>query len=358
MQAPRILVIQNKRIGDVLISSVIATNIKKVYPNAHVTYFVYDYCAGVLEGNPHIDRIWTVNAKSLKQIGNLWKVAQTVRRQQYDIIFDPYAKFQSRFICIRSKAKIRIGLKRPGKNYRLPYYTIEQEFMISTQAACGSAILDRVNMVADHFDLEEAETAPRLYLSQEEIDDLKAIDGPRPVIMMGVLGSALDKSLPLDYIVELIDRVMDHLPATVLFNYAPHQKEEAYGIYERCKYRDRIRMDLYADSIRGFVRLMSQCDLLIANEGGSVHIAKALDKPTFTIFSPYIDKQHWASFEDGKKHHSVHLREKRPELFEDYSLKERRAIKKDPTAMYRAFEPALILEDLIPYLENLKVDRL
>ena len=71
MQAPRILVIQNKRIGDVLISSVIAANIKKVYPGAHITYFVYDYCAGVLEGNPNIDHIWTVNAKKLKKATDL-----------------------------------------------------------------------------------------------------------------------------------------------------------------------------------------------------------------------------------------------------------------------------------------------
>jgi ADP-heptose:LPS heptosyltransferase len=54
---------------------------------------------------------------------------------------------------------------------------------------------------------------------------------------------------------------------------------------------------------------MDKCDVLVANEGGTVHIAKALNKPTFTIFSPYVNKDHWASFEDGKFHHSVHLLE-------------------------------------------------
>jgi len=38
----KILVIQNKRIGDVLIASLIATNIKKIYPNSRVDYLVYD----------------------------------------------------------------------------------------------------------------------------------------------------------------------------------------------------------------------------------------------------------------------------------------------------------------------------
>ena len=64
MELKQILVIQNKRIGDVLISSVIANNIKKVFPNSHVTYFVYDYTVGVLENNPNIDRIISVQERS------------------------------------------------------------------------------------------------------------------------------------------------------------------------------------------------------------------------------------------------------------------------------------------------------
>ena len=63
MELKQILVIQNKRIGDVLISSVIANNIKKVFPKSHVTYFVYDYTVGVLENNPNIDRVISVQEK-------------------------------------------------------------------------------------------------------------------------------------------------------------------------------------------------------------------------------------------------------------------------------------------------------
>ncbi len=67
MELKQILVIQNKRIGDVLISSVIANNIKKVFPKSHVTYFVYDYTVGVLENNPNIDRVISVQEKVLKK---------------------------------------------------------------------------------------------------------------------------------------------------------------------------------------------------------------------------------------------------------------------------------------------------
>ncbi len=83
-------------------------------------------------------------------------------------------------------------------------------------------------------------------------------------------------------------------------------------------------------SIRDFIKLMSQCNALAANEGGTVHIAKALNKPTFTIFSPYVNKSHWASFEDGKFHHSIHLLDIKPDLYANFTYEERKKIEENP----------------------------
>jgi len=119
-----------------------------------------------------------------------------------------------------------------------------------------------------------------------------------------------------------------------------------------CKQKDAIHLDIYEDSIRGFIQLMNQCDMLVSNEGGSVHITKALDKPTFTIYSPYIEKSHWNSFEDGLKHESIHLKEEKPELFEGYTREERKAIEKDPQRLYKELKPELILTKLKSFLDH------
>ncbi len=96
---------------------------------------------------------------------------------------------------------------------------------------------------------------------------------------------------------------------------------------------------------------MNQCQLLIANEGGIVHIAKALDKPTFTIFSPYVIKSHWASFEDGQLHTSVHLLDQNPDLFST-SREDRKKIEENPSFFYEQLTPELILEKLSPFLKH------
>ncbi len=51
----KILVIQQKVIGDVLISSIICNNLKTEYPDAQIDYIIYDYTFGVVENNPNIN---------------------------------------------------------------------------------------------------------------------------------------------------------------------------------------------------------------------------------------------------------------------------------------------------------------
>ena len=352
MQPKKILVIQNKRIGDVLISSVIANNIKSVFPNSHVTYFVYDYTAGVLVNNPNIDQIIHVKEKKLKKIPNLMKTLKKVRKAKYDIIFDPYSKFQSRMMCISSRAPYRIGFKRAHKKLKLPFYTHPINLLEKRSKNCGKAIEDRINLVNSVFPLEKPDYEPKIFLSPDEqrYDVLKDVE--HPVIMLGVLGSTPQKSMPYEYVAELINYITDNYNVTLLFNYAPHQKDEAYKIYHLCRGKEQINLDIYEDSIRGFIKLMNQCDMLVANEGGSVHITKALYKPTFTIYSPYVNKEHWSSFEDGRTHDSIHLLEEKPDLFDSFTLEERRKIEENPAELYAKLTPEMILGKMKPFLEH------
>ena len=91
---------------------------------------------------------------------------------------------------------------------------------------------------------------------------------------------------------------------------------------------------------------------MVANEGGSVHIAKALQKPTFTIYSPYIDKDAWNSFEDGIFHESIHLLEEKPNLYQTFSREETKLIEKNPDLLYQQLTPKLILTKLKPFLKH------
>lgn len=334
-----------------LISSVIANNIKKVFPKSEVTYFVYEYTVGVLENNPNIDRIIAVKEKELKKYHKLLQTISRIRKENYDIIFDPYSKLQSRLICLFSSAEYRIGLKRAHKELKFPFYTHPISFLENRSKNCGKAIEDRINMISSVFGLKEPAYAPKIYLTEEEKQYNRIESLQKPVIMLGILGSTPQKSMPYEYMVKIIDFITKSYQGTVLFNYMPNQREEALKVYEMCQNKGQINLDIYEDSIRGFIKLMNKCDLLVSNEGGSVHITKALNKPTFTIYSPYVNKEHWCSFEDGDHHDSIHLLDEKPDLFSSFTLEERRTIEEDPNTLYKELTPEMILLKLKPFLE-------
>ncbi|UOK41205.1 MULTISPECIES: glycosyltransferase family 9 protein [Flavobacterium] len=349
----KVLIIQNKRIGDVLISSVIANNFKAKYPDSEVHFMAYDFTHGVIENNPNIDKIISINDKELKKFPVLLKLIRQIQKEKYDVIFDPYSKTQSRIICKFSGAKQTIGHKSRKKFGNWGYYTNPVEISKEKTKICGKAIEDRIHLLNQVGDFEPINYEPKIFLSEaEKKEDLLGKYADKKVIVLGVLGSTPQKSMPYEYVAEMVDFISEKYDVNILFNYAPHQKVEAMKIYEMCKNKSNIIVDIYAQSIRDFVKLMSQSTALVSNEGGTVHIAKALNKPTFTIFSPYVNKDHWASFEDGKFHHSVHLLEMKPDLFDSFTFEERKKIEKNPDELYKQLTPEMILPELDKFLQN------
>ena len=97
----------------------------------------------------------------------------------------------------------------------------------------------------------------------------------------------------------------------MLLNYLPSQKEDARQIYNQCneETQAKIKIDFYEDNLRDFLAITSFCNALIGNEGGATNMAKALDIPTFTIFSPFVPKNDWNMFENETTTISVHIRD-------------------------------------------------
>lgn len=349
----KILIIQNKRIGDVLISSVIANNYKAKYPDSVIHLMAYDFTHGVIQNNPNIDRIISINEKELKKFKNLLRKIREVQKEKYDIIFDPYSKLQSRLICKFGGAKQTVGHKSRKKIGNLGYYTHPVDILKVKSQPCGKAIEDRIHLLQQVDTFEHINYEPKIFLTEQEqafTVPLKYQD--KPIIMLGVLGSTPQKSMPYEYVAQVVDYIASNFYCYILFNYSPNQKSEADTIYNLCEHKTTIILDVYAPSIRDFAVLMNQCAVLVSNEGGTVHIAKALNKPTFTIFSPYVNKDDWSSFEDGKFHKSVHLLDFVPNAISELTYEKYKEIEKNPRELYLQLTPEMIISELKSFLEH------
>lgn len=75
---PRILVVTLRRIGDVLLTTPLIRSLRRAWPDASIDVLVFANTAGIVDGNPDIDRVITMPARptladTLKLIGRLWK---------------------------------------------------------------------------------------------------------------------------------------------------------------------------------------------------------------------------------------------------------------------------------------------
>lgn len=308
------LIIQNKYIGDVLASSVIAENLKKMDPQIRVDFFCYKPAVDVLEKNPFIDRVISFDDKSLKKISTLNEYANKIRDENYDYVLDPYAKLQSRFISLKSKAKRRVSYDKPLFKYI--YTDVVQKIRIPSEETSCTAIDNRVSLITplieNSFPLS---IHPKIYLTPEEIQEGKEIlekanvDSSRKTLMIGILGSSEDKSWPIEYMIQWIAHLQKYYNFNLLFNYIPNQQPTVDKIRAGLDSMDNIYLEVMGKNVREFLKILTHCDAFLGNEGGAVNMAKALNVPTFSIYSPHKFPTDWGCFEDGKKHVSVHFQD-------------------------------------------------
>jgi ADP-heptose:LPS heptosyltransferase len=350
----KILVIQQKMIGDVLVSSILCDNLRKAYPKAQIDYMVYESTIAVLQGNTSFDNLILFQEKHQKNKWEYYKLLKSIRAEKYDIVIDAYSKLESWLVVLFSGAKQKISYWKKGREF---LYTDTVKRKKTSNTNLGLIIEQRLALLNPlHLDIE-LETFPRIYVTKEEHDfatslfESQGITQSKKSIMISIIGSSQDKTYPLEYMSQLVDFIADKGDVNILFNYFPKQIEEAKTIYDSCKEstKQKIYFSVLGKSIREFIAIMNHCDMIIGNDGGAINMAKALDKPSFIIFSPWIDKKGWATFEDGINHVSLHLDEFKPDLFENKTAK---IVKKETVTFYNQFTPELIYPALNTFLET------
>lgn len=341
-------------IGDVLVSSMICNNLKSEYPNAQIDYLIYPFTKPVVENNRNIDNVILFTDEIKNSKIEFTKFLFKIRKAKYDIVIDAYGKLESALITRFSGAPKRIGYKQKEK---LGAYNFPVEHHDFPKTFAGLAIERRENLFKDLM-TKPIDNLPKLFVTEKEKQDALAIfktHGIYPekenVIMLSILGSDMEKTYPEKYLVELIDFIAKKENTKLLFNYMPKQFSEAKNIYDQCseEAKSKINLEIIGENLRSFMAIMTYCKMLIGNDGGAVNMAKALEKPTFTIFSPWIQKESWSIFEDGIFHKAVHLNDFSPEIFKG---KNRKELKKNYIQYYELFLPTLIFDSLSAFLNT------
>ncbi|WP_303319042.1 glycosyltransferase family 9 protein [Flavivirga abyssicola] len=346
----KILIIQQKMIGDVLTSSILFEALRLKYPKAQLDYLINEHTLPVVENNPNIDNFVLFTKQDELSKANLIKFAKSIGNEKYDVVVDTYSKLSSNLISLFSGAKTKISYY---KFYTTLFYHYNIKREKPNNGKTGLAIVNRMQLLAP-LGIEPSFIKPKIYLTEKEISNSKAflesyqIDFSKPLYMISVLGSGKNKTYPFNYMAKVIDTLVEETSGQILFNYIPKQETEARVILNLCKpeTQKNIRFNVFGKSLRAFLAITYHCDALIGNEGGTINMAKALNIKTFAIYSPWIDKATWNLFEN-ENNASVHLKDFMPELY----TKAEKKYKKEAAELYKKFKPQLFTDKLKAFLK-------
>jgi ADP-heptose:LPS heptosyltransferase len=275
----RVLFIQLRRIGDVLLGTPALRAVAKRFPAAKVDFLVEPPADEVLRGHPLVDRLLV--APRDKSLASFVRIARELRRLRYDWVIDFFTNPRSAQFAVVTGAPVRVGLDRRGRRWAYTHHIVEEEadrdayavdLRLDALARMGVPAQGReLEIFADRTDPAECARVAAL---------LKDVPPHKPLVAVATGSANPAKRYPADLTAEVIARLSQNGCAVVL-TAGPEETGLAEEILTllpaRVPFLEQARVPTLA-------ALYRRANLYVGPDSGTKHVAAACGLPTVTLF--------------------------------------------------------------------------
>ena len=277
----KILCIKPRGIGDIILSTIILDNLKAYFPGVKIDYLVEAFARDAVENNPLINDIITIKRTEFPL-----KTAFKIRKRKYDLIIDLWSNPRSAQFTFLSGVKYRAGYAYRGRKYA---------YNILAQSGRGA------HHSAEHnLELLKALGVPVIskkihyYVSESDNNSGKEFiktNFPANTIITGIIPSGGWESKRCDAVkwVEICRSLLTKYKMMFLILWGPGDENDANYIKRQL---DGMSVLTPATSVAEMSGLINNCNFIIANDSGPMHIAAALGVPVLGLFGPTDPKMH------------------------------------------------------------------
>lgn len=271
----KILIIKPAAIGDVLLSTPVAENIRYHFPDAEIHFLTQMYCRDALTGNPYISRVLTYNL----EWDSGWFIIKKIRKSKYDLIIDLFCNPRTALITFLSGAKYKVGFRFRGRTYaynikikRRSNETHNVNFNLDSVKALGLEIITSTpKFYINDVHREFAEN----FFSENDLNRYKTI-GINPS------GTWPTKVWYPEKFIELI-RLFGNGFKFVLFWGNKKELDVARKIQSDSGGKSVLIPDV---NLKYLGAIVQKCNVFLTNDTGPMHIASALGCNIVAIFGP------------------------------------------------------------------------
>lgn len=295
LPADRILVRGVNWIGDAVMTIPAIGAIRRAFPSSEITLLVNDRVAPLFACDPRIDRVMVYEAHHRTARGKLHLIGSLKKENFLRAILLQNA-FDAALIAYLAGIPERIGYRRDGRGALLTMpvsYSRQDRRMHHVRYYL--TLLDAAGIRAEY-------EHPWIFLTVEERLAARHRLSPmkRPVLGInpGATFGSAKRWLPLRFAEAAIRFIRDSGGSVVLFG-GPTEKGIAAEIAEHIKTWSSLPADAHsgdtpsssrlmnvagATSVRELIALISECDVLLSNDSGPLHLAYAVGTPVAALF--------------------------------------------------------------------------
>jgi len=275
----RILLIKLRYLGDVVLSTPVLPLLRKQFPEAKMTFLVNPGAAAVLQDNPYLDEVWVLPRQSWWQ---QLRFIQHVRDVKFDTVIDLTDGDRSAFLSWVTGAPVRLGYNR-DRRWRGKFYS-----QVLPSAYGSMHMVEYHQQAIAALGITESVGEPEVYIhsevrqqDEEEFSDFSPKG--QPLVLLHPTARYVFKAWPLERFAAVADWLSGQGIRVALIG---NQREILIGqqIMNLTKHKPVNLMG--NTSLSQLTALMKRSNLLIANDGGPMHIAAAVGCPVLGLFGP------------------------------------------------------------------------
>ncbi len=292
MHDPRsILIILPNWVGDVVMATPTLAAVRARFPRAAITGLIRQGVLDLIEDSPWVDdwEVWSAKNTWDRRVGT-FPVAFRLRRRRIEWVLLMTNSFRSALVARLAGIPRRIGYDRDGRGCLLT------DRIPVRRDADGR--IARTRMVDYYGELAVAlgceRPGDRLMLHTRPEDDAviaarlegAGLGGHRPLVVMtpgASFGPA--KCWPADRFAAVCDRLVEECGARVVLTYGPGEQSVARQAIDAMRHQPLVMQDP-AITLSQLKSLIRRSDLLLCNDTGPRHLAKAFGVPVVTVFGP------------------------------------------------------------------------
>ncbi len=271
----RILIVRQDRIGDVVLSTPLPREIKKVYPNSFVAVMVRNYTKDIYLNNPYVDEI-IIYDETKKGFKNFLEDVKKIKKYKFTHALMLLPNEKINYLLFFAGIPFRIGVGH--KLYQFITFTkfVDRKKYNPLRHEADYS-LDLIRKIG----IEPTSTDPEIFLSDNE--KIKANEIKRTLVnndqkLIGINTSSGNSApnLPLEEYKRLILKLSNEKRIKVVIT----------DINPDDSIKNLPNVIYPMTSLRNDILIFSILDLLISSSTGPMHICSALKVKTLSLFCP------------------------------------------------------------------------